>query len=190
MLSDEDGLCDRTWDLPGFEALWFEIASQPAHRLWFCALWHLRDLHTPAARQALRSLAQRQPELEDPERVLEALLADDELETSRVLVPFARRKRDPTWLQLRTSALAQLWRTGRTSELGLCGKPEHTRRVEALPPPAGAHGEIGTRHPLLLQALAADGRWCIICQARTDTNHDGEISASIGRHGDTVGDIL
>ena len=48
--------------------------------------------------------------------------------------------------------------------------------------------EYGTRHPFLLQGASPDGRWLIACQAREDTNGDGQISIFSGMHGDTYGD--
>lgn len=60
-------------------------------------------------------------------------------------------------------------------------------------PPTGLQrktGPIGTRHPLLFQRAAEDGRWAIVCQAREDTNRDGSVEVIFGRHGDTYGDAL
>ncbi|OJT21320.1 hypothetical protein BO221_26195 [Archangium sp. Cb G35] len=51
-------------------------------------------------------------------------------------------------------------------------------------------GPIGTRHPILFQQAAKDGRWLIACQAREDTNGDGKLEVIFGRHGDTFGDAL
>ncbi|KFA91605.1 hypothetical protein Q664_20680 [Archangium violaceum Cb vi76] len=51
-------------------------------------------------------------------------------------------------------------------------------------------GPIGTRHPILFQRAAKDGRWLIACQAREDTNGDGKLEVRFGRHGDTFGDTL
>ncbi|MFE8604342.1 hypothetical protein [Archangium violaceum] len=51
-------------------------------------------------------------------------------------------------------------------------------------------GPIGTRHPILFQRAAKDGRWLIACQAREDTNGDGKVEVRFGRHGDTHGDTL
>jgi hypothetical protein len=49
---------------------------------------------------------------------------------------------------------------------------------------------IGTAHPLVVEALARDGGWIVICQAREDTDADGEIAVHVGMHGDTWGDEL
>jgi len=60
-------------------------------------------------------------------------------------------------------------------------------------PPTGLQqkaGPIGTRHPILFQRSAQDGRWAIACQAREDTNGDGAVRVIFGRHGDTYGDAL
>jgi hypothetical protein len=51
-------------------------------------------------------------------------------------------------------------------------------------------GEIGTPHPLLLQAAASDAGWVAMCQARADTDGDGSVTVAVGRHGDTSGDAL
>lgn len=42
----------------------------------------------------------------------------------------------------------------------------------------------------MLQAIPRDGHWAAICQARADTNGDGKISVSVGRHGDMHGDAM
>lgn len=57
----------------------------------------------------------------------------------------------------------------------------------AAPPMAG---DIGTAHPILLDHAASDGRWLVVCQARADTNKDGEIAVGLGMHGDTYGDRM
>ncbi|HYO64527.1 MAG TPA: hypothetical protein VEU33_00485 [Archangium sp.] len=51
-------------------------------------------------------------------------------------------------------------------------------------------GPIGTRHPILFQRAAKDGRWLIACQAREDTHGDGKLEVRYGRYGDTFGDRL
>lgn len=58
------------------------------------------------------------------------------------------------------------------------------------PPPPTPAREIGTAHPLTLQALDPDGRWLLICQARTDTDGDGKIDIHVGHHGDLYGDAM
>ncbi len=80
--------------------------------------------------------------------------------------------------------------------------PEPPSAPVAPPPPAPAPmvapptgvqqqaGPIGTRHPILFQRAAEDGRWVIACQAREDTNGDGKLEVRFGRHGDTYGDAL
>ena len=52
--------------------------------------------------------------------------------------------------------------------------------------PSGAI--VGTAHPIVIEAVARDGAWVVICQARKDTNGDGEIEVNVGYHGDTWGD--
>lgn len=49
---------------------------------------------------------------------------------------------------------------------------------------------VGTAHPIVVEAVARDGAWVVICQARTDTDGDGEIAVHVGMHGDTYGDAF
>ena len=49
---------------------------------------------------------------------------------------------------------------------------------------------LGTPHPFVLEARAPDGRWLVVCQARSDTSGDGEIAVQAGLHGDIGGDLL
>jgi hypothetical protein len=51
-------------------------------------------------------------------------------------------------------------------------------------------GPIGTPHPVLVEELAVDGSWLVICQARADTNGDGKIEVGVGFHGDMFGDKM
>src|SRR5580700_3881666 len=74
-----------------------------------------------------------------------------------------------------------------------CGAPPATRsttppRSNPDPPPPAT--SIGTAHPVLLQELASDGRWMVICQARKDTNGNGVIEVRVGFHGNIIGDSL
>jgi hypothetical protein len=59
-----------------------------------------------------------------------------------------------------------------------------------LPPVVAQPGPIGTAAPTLVQAVAPDGRWVVLCQARLDTNGDGKLEVDIGPHGDPYGDAL
>ncbi len=61
-----------------------------------------------------------------------------------------------------------------------------TDKPAVVPVPSGA--VVGTAHPIVVEAVARDGAWVVICQARTDTNGDGEIAVNVGYHGDTWGD--
>ena len=54
---------------------------------------------------------------------------------------------------------------------------------------AGA-GELGTAHPLFVQAAAPDGRWVAACQARSDTDGNGEVAVMTGHHGELFGDAV
>lgn len=76
--------------------------------------------------------------------------------------------------------------------------PEPAATVSAPQPPASppapalppVEGPIGTPHPILVQAVAPDGRWVAACQARADTNGQPGVSVAIGPHGDPYGDAL
>ncbi|MCB9736122.1 MAG: hypothetical protein H6745_26340 [Deltaproteobacteria bacterium] len=59
-----------------------------------------------------------------------------------------------------------------------------------LPAPEVAGGPIGTGGPLVVEGWAPDRRWVALCQAREDTDGDGEIAVHLGYHGDTFGDAL
>src|SRR5580704_3080342 len=63
----------------------------------------------------------------------------------------------------------------------------------ATPPAPAPHpsvGVIGTAHPVLVQELAENGSWMVICQAREDTDHDRKIEVGVGFHGNLVGDAM
>lgn len=62
--------------------------------------------------------------------------------------------------------------------------------VTAVAAPATLAGEIGSAHPLLVRAAAADGGWTVVCQAREDTSADGVIEVSVGPRGRLEGDRL
>jgi hypothetical protein len=55
-------------------------------------------------------------------------------------------------------------------------------------PSAPTGATIGTKHPIVVEAVARDGAWAVICQARADTDGDGSIAVHTGYHGDTFGD--
>src|SRR5262245_42730400 len=63
-------------------------------------------------------------------------------------------------------------------------------RSEPIAEPTAKDGSIGTAHPSTVQALAEDGSWLVICQARRDTNKDGKVWSGVGMHGMTRGDRL
>jgi hypothetical protein len=52
------------------------------------------------------------------------------------------------------------------------------------PAPPQAARAIGTHDPYKIVVTPPDGRWSLVCQARTDTDHDGKIAAWHGFHGD------
>ncbi|HUS62996.1 MAG TPA: hypothetical protein VMZ28_00585 [Kofleriaceae bacterium] len=58
--------------------------------------------------------------------------------------------------------------------------------VIADQPPAA--GDIGTARPVWMKAVAPDGSWVLLCQARKDTNRDGTIAIQYGMHGEMYGD--
>ncbi len=62
---------------------------------------------------------------------------------------------------------------------------------EAEPPPPPMNppplGLLGTDHPLEVQTASPEGDWVVICQARKDTNGDGEVSFRSER-GALIGD--
>jgi hypothetical protein len=49
---------------------------------------------------------------------------------------------------------------------------------------------LGTKSPGLPQAVDAQRRWAVVCEARADDSGDGKIAVSVGQHGDTHGDQL
>ena len=49
---------------------------------------------------------------------------------------------------------------------------------------------LGTNHPLVIQAIAPDGSRVAACQARRDTNADGEIAVYQGHRGELSGDAM
>jgi hypothetical protein len=57
-------------------------------------------------------------------------------------------------------------------------------------PPRIATGDIGTRAPVVIEAVSPDGDWMAICQARADTDGDGKIKVMVGHHGDMQGDAM
>jgi hypothetical protein len=64
--------------------------------------------------------------------------------------------------------------------------------VPVLPTPAvgPASADIGTAHPVSLEAASADGRWSVLCQAREDTDGDGRVSVTLGARGELLGDKM
>lgn len=58
------------------------------------------------------------------------------------------------------------------------------------PPAPGPSLRVGTAHPAIVVASAPDARWTVLCQAREDTNGDGEINVTVGYHGSMRGDAM
>ncbi len=72
---------------------------------------------------------------------------------------------------------------------GACGSA-HERPQFAQHTPSPHQALLGTAHPYTLESAAWDGSYIVLCQARRDTNKDGQIKVSLGLHGDTYGDQL
>lgn len=72
---------------------------------------------------------------------------------------------------LEASALLLLVALGRAAT----GEPQ---------PPEG----WGTSHPIIPQAISPRGDWIVACQARRDTDGDGQVKVSAGHHGGPHGD--
>ncbi|HEY1534199.1 MAG TPA: hypothetical protein VGF76_09275, partial [Polyangiaceae bacterium] len=51
-----------------------------------------------------------------------------------------------------------------------------------------ADAPLGDSGPLLVEQASPDGRWVAVCQARQDSNRDGQVSASVGPRGELHGD--
>lgn len=86
---------------------------------------------------------------------------------------------------------------GASSEPGPATTPVPVSRPAAAAPrppaprvAASGDGDLGTPHPLLVQAAAPDGSWVVACQAREDTDGSGDVALHFGYHGDTYGDEL
>jgi hypothetical protein len=70
-----------------------------------------------------------------------------------------------------------------------CGLSPKAPAGPHLPYAADAH-VLGTDGPLVVDAMAEDGSWVLLCQAREDTDGDGMVEVHVGFHGDTYGDEL
>ncbi len=58
------------------------------------------------------------------------------------------------------------------------------------PLPENLPGAVGTAHPIFVQSVAPDGHWVAFCQAREDTDGDGEVRVHTGMHGELFGDAV
>jgi hypothetical protein len=80
-----------------------------------------------------------------------------------------------------------------------CGNTAPARHGQRSPAPAALPvGSLpgprltafGTAHQLLVEAADQARRWAVVCQARADTNRDGEVTVLAGFHGDMLGDDM
>jgi hypothetical protein len=201
-VGEERRICDRLEHLPSLDEHWLRVLRNPADPLFYCALERLEVAPQPRAATILRELAEKRPQGSEGQDmlvpILRALVANDSAETSRWLVGFIGRAKlvqgidaPSRWERSATIGLAwqQLWRTGRTSELGLCPRAPRTRHIDDLDRRA-SDGSIGTAHPILFQDMAPDGHWSLVCQAREDTDGDGRLEVLVGRHGNLAGDEM
>ena len=169
---------EHTWDaqlerLPGLGPYLVQRLRKPDDPIVASALRYLAKRPVPEALPVLLDLLPRSRDERMQVLVVGALAAQDDLRASQALVAFARD---------RAAAREHLWRTGRTSTLGLC-PPEGPRPLAIAGPDDGA--AIGTAHPVVFQEVAPDGRWVVVCQAREDSDGDGHIAIRIGQHGDS-----
>jgi hypothetical protein len=87
-----------------------------------------------------------------------------------------------------------IWAAGATVTAGLCRplpgeQPGVTTQSEVWAP-GRTTGPLGTAHPVVKVKAAADGSWAALCQAREDTDGDGQVSVGVGFHGDLFGDRM
>ena len=79
--------------------------------------------------------------------------------------------------------------------------PPSAKTPPAAPNPEALEGELAPANrfgaapfadsaPLLLEQAAPNGSWLVVCQAKRDTNQDGQLSVSTGPRGETHGDAL
>lgn len=199
-LLDELGPADRLLDpalseIPGLGHYFAEVARKPDHPLYDSALLYLGRQPVP---EALPVLLDRMGQATDPDEryLLRAALAkqDDRKATEALLAEakMVTATSDPLhWWRSRSASAdlnEQVWRTGQSTEMGLC--PKAGTHTMSAPAEAPKENEIGTSHPLIFQEVAADGSWVSVCQARADTNRDGKIEIHFGHHGDSYGDQL
>lgn len=199
-VGEERMICDRLERLPNLDEHWLRVLGNPTDPLLVCALGRLEVAPQPRTTKILREMAEKPPRGSEGEEMLvpivRAVVADDGAETSKWLVGFIGRANHEVvtevWKRQQRSetiglAWQQLWRTGRTSELGLCPRAPRRRHIDDLDRRA-SDGSIGTAHPILFQGMAPDGHWALVCQAREDTDEDGRLEVGVGRHGDLLGD--
>lgn len=68
-----------------------------------------------------------------------------------------------------------------------CASAQPEASSAAAPAPE-LSAPFGFDRPTLVQAVDFEHRWVVACVAMNDTNRDGKIEVTIGRHGDTWGD--
>lgn len=208
-----DDECDRLLHLPKLDAHWLRVLETPSAPSFHCALSRFEVAPKPRASAVLRRLADQRakgtgsraaprPKPDEPSyrfvRIVRTVAADDSRETSRwlaALIESAPREAwtsevgPDEWTWAVRYARMQLWRTGRTSELGLCPRQPSIRHVDALDRQA-ADGSIGAARPLNFLGAAPDGRWTVVCQGRTGTDSNESVGGIVGGDGDLLGDQM
>lgn len=195
---DELGSVERLLDatlaeLPHLGRHFATIVPKPSDRLYESGLLYLGRIPAPEALPALLERLRQARDDEERGLLLGALAKLDDRRATDALLAAVQNEPPPKEparyrrsLSTRHSLHEQVWRTGRTTEVGLC-PPVRTR---PLPASATVGEAIGTAHPLIFQEVASDGSWVHVCQARADTTGDGKIEVQYGHHGDAFGDEI
>ena len=198
-LLDELGPVERLLDsalaeVPGLGHYFAGIARQPSHQLYDSALLYLGRIPAPEALPVLLDRLKLAADLDEKQLLRAALAKQDDRRATDALLAEVRNEpkakdRAQVWRERAMSAHLheQVWRTGRTTDFGLCPKAG----THPLPmPKQSTLNEIGTAHPLIFQDVSPDGSWVYLCQARSDTDGDGKIEVHFGHHGEAYGDEI
>jgi hypothetical protein len=195
--SEDPDACDRLAVVEGLHDTFLQIAQRRSDPLWKCALQSLAVIARHGDGAVLRRLALEAQDYKELGMLASALAKDDDPETTALLIELAtghppmsvrdagmsEEGRREVGLE---AAREQVWRTGRSSSVGWCPALAITRRAKELENDRRGPG-IGTEHPLLFEAVSKTGSWCLLCQARFDTDQDGKINQIYGEHG-VIGD--